>query len=92
MLTTVLCDAVVNPRFWRAPLATVRCVAPELVDLAHLVGAAEIARRLGLAHTERVHNWRRRYPNFPAPVLETPTGPHLALARRRGMGSGHGEA
>jgi len=43
-------------------------VAPNLVDPDHLVGAAEIAQRLGLAHAETVHNWRRRYPEFPQPV------------------------
>ena len=43
-------------------------VPPHLVDPDHLVGAAEIAQRLGLAHPETVHNWRRRHPEFPQPV------------------------
>ncbi|MEJ7765663.1 MAG: hypothetical protein WKF86_09220 [Acidimicrobiales bacterium] len=43
-------------------------MAPGLVDPEHLVGAAEIAERLGVAHAETVHNWRRRYPEFPQPV------------------------
>lgn len=34
----------------------------------HLVGAAEIAERLGLSHTQTVHTLRRRDPEFPAPV------------------------
>lgn len=33
-----------------------------------LVGTAEIAARLGISHSETVHNWRTRYPDFPAPV------------------------
>jgi Putative ATPase subunit of terminase (gpP-like) len=33
-----------------------------------LVGAAEIAERLGLAQVQTVHSWRRRYENFPQPV------------------------
>jgi hypothetical protein len=38
------------------------------VDVSDLVGAAEIAERLGLAHPESVHVWRRRYDDFPEPV------------------------
>lgn len=33
-----------------------------------LVGAAEIADRLHLAHRESVHTLRRRHSDFPAPV------------------------
>ena len=33
-----------------------------------LVGAAEIAERLGLAQVQTVHSWRRRYSDFPEPV------------------------
>lgn len=33
-----------------------------------LVGAAEIASRLGVAHASLVHDWRARYPDFPEPV------------------------
>lgn len=35
-----------------------------------LVGAAEIANRLGLADPRIVHTWRRRYDDFPEPVAE----------------------
>ncbi len=35
-----------------------------------LVGAAEIADRLGLAHVESVHTLRRRHPDFPQPVTK----------------------
>lgn len=34
----------------------------------HLVGAAEIAERLGLSHHQTVHTLRRRDPDFPPPV------------------------
>lgn len=33
-----------------------------------LVGTAEIAERLGLARPNVIHDWRRRYPDFPEPV------------------------
>ena len=36
--------------------------------MEHLVGAAEIAGRLELAHPQSVHTMRRRYPDFPQPV------------------------
>lgn len=35
-----------------------------------LVGAAEIAERLGLAHVESVHTLRRRHQDFPEPVTK----------------------
>lgn len=38
------------------------------VRVEHLVGAAEIADRLGLAHVQTVHTLRRRHPDFPEPV------------------------
>jgi len=40
------------------------------VDVDDLVGAAEIADRLDIAHRETIHVWRRRYPDFPAPIAE----------------------
>ena len=47
---------------------TVRPVGRK-VDVAELVGAAEIAERLGVSlHT--VHSWRRRHDDFPAPVAQ----------------------
>lgn len=33
-----------------------------------LVGAAEIADRLGLSHPQSVHTLRRRHDGFPEPV------------------------
>ena len=38
------------------------------LDADDLVGAAEIAERLGLAQVQTVHTWRRRHPDFPEPV------------------------
>ena len=38
------------------------------VDPDDLVGAAEIAERLGLASTSVIHDWRRRHAEFPQPV------------------------
>lgn len=38
------------------------------LDAGDLVGAAEIAERLGLAQVQTVHTWRRRYADFPEPV------------------------
>ena len=42
----------------------------ELIDLAQLVGAAEIAQRLQIKQPHLVHDWRRRYSDFPTPGLE----------------------
>jgi hypothetical protein len=33
-----------------------------------LVGAEEIADRLGFAHVQTFHTMRRRHPDFPEPV------------------------
>ena len=38
------------------------------LDADDLVGAAEIAERLGVAQVQTVHTWRRRYDDFPEPV------------------------
>ena len=38
------------------------------VDVDDLVGAAEIAERLGVARSQTIHVWRSRYPDFPKPV------------------------
>ena len=39
------------------------------VDVNDLVGAAEIAERLHLAHVQTVHTLRRRHAEFPDPVV-----------------------
>lgn len=38
------------------------------VDVDELVGAAEIASRLGVKRLQVVHDWRRRHHRFPPPV------------------------
>jgi predicted DNA-binding transcriptional regulator AlpA len=38
------------------------------VDVDDLVGAAEIADRLELAHPQSVHTLRKRHADFPEPV------------------------
>lgn len=39
----------------------------QLVDIDDLVGRGEIAKRSG-ARLQTVDTWRRRYPDFPAPM------------------------
>ncbi len=39
------------------------------VDVDSLVGAAQIAERLGLAGPQVVNTWRRRHPDFPDAVV-----------------------
>ena len=39
-----------------------------------LVGAREIAERLGSKRTVYVHDLRRRHPDFPAPVAKLSAG------------------
>jgi hypothetical protein len=38
------------------------------VEVSQLVGAAEIATRLGVALPQTIHDWRRRHEDFPSPV------------------------
>ena len=38
------------------------------VDVDELVGAAEIAARLGVKRLQVVHDWRRRHGEFPQPL------------------------
>ena len=44
------------------------------VDPADLVGAPEIAERLGLSRPQVVHNWRYRHDDFPQPVADLRQG------------------
>ncbi len=44
------------------------------VDVDRLVGAGEIAQRLGVGRTSVVHDWRRRHDDFPEPVKEFQMG------------------
>lgn len=43
------------------------------IDPDLLVGAAEIADRLGVKRPQVVHDWRRRHPEFPKPVASLKT-------------------
>lgn len=40
------------------------------IDVDFLVSAAEIAQRLNVKRPHLVHDWRRRYPDFPQPIVE----------------------
>lgn len=46
------------------------------VDLADLIDAGEVAEALGLASRNVVSVYRRRYKDFPAPVIERPNCAH----------------
>lgn len=39
----------------------------------HLVGAHEIAERLGLSHAQSVHTIRKRHTDFPTPIATLKT-------------------
>lgn len=43
------------------------------LDVEQLVGTAEIAERVGVGGSV-VGDWRRRYPEFPAPVARLAMG------------------
>lgn len=53
-----------------ARLCEAQGVTRRRVLVEDLVGAAEIAERLGLAQVQTVHSWRRRYDDFPQPVAQ----------------------
>ena len=53
--------------------ATATVVAVGNVPSEHLVGAHEIAERLGLSHAQSVHTLRRRHADFPEPVATLKT-------------------
>jgi predicted DNA-binding transcriptional regulator AlpA len=40
---------------------------PRKLDVEQLVGATEIAERLGLSRGQVVHTWRARFADFPEP-------------------------
>jgi hypothetical protein len=44
------------------------------VSVEQLVGAAEIAERLGSKRTTYVHDLKRRHPDFPVPVAKLKSG------------------
>ena len=49
-------------------------MAKREIDPELLVGAPEIAERLGLARPQVVHNWRYRHADFPNPLVELRQG------------------
>ena len=44
------------------------------IDPKDIVGAHEIAERLGLSFPNVVHNWRSRHADFPKPIAELTAG------------------
>jgi len=44
------------------------------LDVTDLVGAVEIAKRLGLSAPQVVYTWRKRYDDFPEPVATLAMG------------------
>lgn len=43
------------------------------MDVDDLVGAAEIAERLGVKRPQVIHEWRRRHSDFPTPIAHLKT-------------------
>lgn len=43
------------------------------IDIGDLVGAHEIAKRLGLKTAHTVHVWRTRHEDFPKPIATLKT-------------------
>jgi len=43
------------------------------VDVDQLVGAAEIAERLGVSNSQVIHVWRGRHSDFPEPITRLKT-------------------
>lgn len=49
---------------------------PRPVDLDELIDAGEVAQLLGLSSRTSVATYRKRYEDFPGPVLERPNCAH----------------
>lgn len=58
------------------------------IDTEDLLDAGEVAALLGLAHRQAVSVYRRRYADFPAPVVEKASG-KCALWRRADVEKWH---
>ena len=54
---------------------------PESVNPADLIDAHGIAELLGLSHRSSVATYRKRYPDFPAPVVDMGAGRCLLWLR-----------
>lgn len=50
-----------------------RLTAAQQALLADIVGGVEIAERLGVTRAV-ISMWQKRYPDFPAPVIELSAG------------------
>lgn len=44
------------------------------IDAADLLDSSEVAELLGLSRPNAVSTYRSRYPDFPAPFIEKPSG------------------
>lgn len=51
-----------------------KCFVKDNLNPADLVGAHEIADRLGVAYPQMVHEWKRRHADFPRPVAKLTMG------------------
>jgi predicted DNA-binding transcriptional regulator AlpA len=49
-------------------------LVPRPVEPKDIVGAREIAKRLGRAHSTIVHSWHRRLKDFPKPITVISAG------------------
>lgn len=55
-------------------MGTIRAGMGRQVDLDDLTDSTGVAAILGLAQRNTVSSYRRRYPDFPAPVLDLGPG------------------
>ena len=66
------CSVLVREYYRKPPadsvLPSVASIVGRKVDLDDLVGTVEIAERLGVKRPGVIHDWRRRYEDFPQPV------------------------
>lgn len=74
--TVISVSTIVNDRsaLVGVRIRSVRGVAGRRIAVDQLVGASEIAKRLGVTRPQVVHVWRQRYPEFPAPVATLEMG------------------
>jgi hypothetical protein len=68
VIITLSCD------YGRSQLSCHNLMMAKKVDPADLVGAHEIAERMGLSFPNVVHTWRKRHHDFPQPIAELQAG------------------
>ena len=61
-------------RVWFNATYLERIFVKHKLNPADLVGAHEIADRLGVAYPQMVHEWKRRHADFPRPVAKLTMG------------------